>query len=52
MILRFKLKSKTLRSVDIFTDPTLNLEEITTYIASYIPKEDDEDMSALGRLLL
>jgi len=52
MILRFTLKSKTVGRLDIFLDPTLNTEEITTHIATHITQEAVEDMSAMGRLLL
>lgn len=52
MILRFTLKSKTVGRLDIFLDPTLNTDEITTHIASHITQEEIQDMSAMGRLLL
>ncbi len=52
MILRFTLKSKTVDRLDIFLDPTVNIEEVTTLIATHITQEAIEDMSAMGRLLL
>lgn len=52
MILRFTLKSKTVGRLDIFLDPALNVDEITTYIETYLPKKEVEDMTPMGRLLL
>ena len=52
MILRFTLKSRTVGRLDIFLDPTVNIEEVTTLIATHITQEAVEDMGAIGRLLL
>ncbi len=52
MILRFSLKSKTVGRLDIFLDPSINIEEVTTFIATHITQEAMEDMSPMGRLLL
>lgn len=52
LILRLKLTSQTMPSIDLFLDPGIDIVALRTYIGGYITEEPETEMTPLERLLL
>lgn len=52
MILRFKTNNKTIREIDLFIDPAINLESLRNSLQEKIPEDAETDVTAIERLLL
>lgn len=52
LILRIKLMSKTMPSIDLFLDPSIELGALRNYIGSYVKEDPETELTAMERLLL
>ena len=52
LILRLKLTSQAMPSIDRFLDPSIDTSALRNYIGTYITEEPETEMTAMERLLL
>ena len=52
LILRLKLTSQAMPSIDLFLDPSIDTSALRSYIGTYITEEPETEMTAMERLLL
>jgi hypothetical protein len=52
LIMRLKVTTKTIGFIDLYLDPSLDLELMRQFIGNYIPENPPADISTLERLFL
>ncbi len=52
LILRLKLSSQTMPSIDLFLDPSVDIAALRTYIGAYVGEEPEAEITPIERLLM
>ena len=52
LLLRLKLTSQTMPSIDLFLDPSIDLAALRIYLGTYITEEPETELTAIERILL
>ncbi len=52
LILRIKLVSQTMPSIDLFLDPNIELSALRAYIGGYVVEEPETQLTPIERLLM